>query len=580
MNSKLALGIVSLLLLSTVWYDYEFFSTTWVNTGEYSPCDQFVKEGGIRNLYQGQPYCKQGPVLYVLQYFIEMVFGSAFRTVLVSLFVIIGIHLYYLLRKSVKAKELLLMVLFFITFIAFARSLNALLATYAFFSGYYFLFTSTHKWSKIFAGIFFALALHVKINTLFALGLVILYYLFKHFENGKLRINLKDKFFISLLVSLIVLFFLWPNYYMYNLYALSQVNPGERGIFDAFAGLTDLIRNIHARSIFIISIFIGSLASLALARTFPAVIALIFSLIMYITDYRITGTAAVLHVHYYLPIFPFFIMALIALYEKTSRKQKIAYCIALAFLLSTAISTIQAEKDSHEVQKTLLDIYKDIPSQPGKILVQENSYHNERMKGFEDEKFEKLPDRKHYPVAHFDGWYEQGLVKLGYVNLSEWYVDTPQEIYDDYANKIRNGTYSLMLLGPPEWIKLTEVVQQAASKEMKTQYCQIILPDLTYISSNGRHDVQLFFADQNDCKTLLQRTNDYYQKNFNNICKKSPLVANDIVKPTLQREGITISETCTQTKDKLLYWDSQAFYVSPIIFLISLAILFYIYKRQ
>ncbi len=166
----------------------------------------------------------------------------------------------------------------------------------------------------------------------------------------------------------------------------------------------------------------------------------------------------------------------------------------------------------------------------------------------------------------------------------------------DYYEKIKNGSYSLIVYGPATneldiyyLIYKLEVILPKIYGDSKNygyfdldNYCEIFLPSAEDKCTLCKDIVRIFIKENKTCDSLAWKTADYYSKNFHKICKLNELTANTKLKVNMLGNGFFIPDKCQNGGKLLTNYNDKAFRIDDVISVLYLAtaILMLVYFRK
>lgn len=146
-------------------------------------CLEFLEQG---TLYGKQPFCLQGPVLYMSGYLLKTFFGpenlQSASKIVHSLFMIASFYVFLLIFwKEAGKKKWITPLILYLAFLWYPSlsHLEMSLAVFFLLVGYYFLFHSQVRMKELFAGLFFSFSLLAKLSSVY---LVIAFMLLKWWQ--------------------------------------------------------------------------------------------------------------------------------------------------------------------------------------------------------------------------------------------------------------------------------------------------------------------------------------------------------------------------------------------------------------
>ncbi|MCK4669660.1 MAG: hypothetical protein KAT43_00545 [Nanoarchaeota archaeon] len=569
--------LLFLLLLPLIQHTVSFWPTDKVAYAY--PCLDFLKEG---TLFTDQPYCGQGSALYVFLYLTRIITGGAFSyAVYLIIFLAMNLHMLFMIsrmaeKESGKAEYLFVLIFYTALIYLFARNISSLLAAYFILVGFYITLYSSLKYRNIIGPALVTLGPLTKTNALVVFGVIVVYIIYKaiqlKFIDGKFTVKkglLKNC--LPPILSILAIFFLprliWSGSIRYTFgmqaYAIT-------------VGYTEtILKLISTFQINSGTVFFGILMLLSLYVLFKYKLREPFSIItfisvgaLFITLFRQTGfneqglIFAISRIDYYLVSLPFFIIAMVKLKQKILlNKNKLIFLIlTIAFILflSIPIELIVSEQDVLSLQKDLDVPFSFIPPQKDRILIETHQGFEPRFEGYyePEAEIELVPPKEKWFYGDPDSVILDKLEKMGVTKREKWRNLTDEKVYQETFAKLSSDAYSLIVVGPPKWTILLPMVQTANNIK---QYCTIILPDFHFPTQQGMHETYLLFREKEGCDVMRPKLNNYFEKSFDDICKRSPFVANNIVKAVMGKQGLALPE-CTRKTDSLRYYTRYSYH--------------------
>jgi hypothetical protein len=156
-------------------------------------------------------------------------------------------------------------------------------------------------------------------------------------------------------------------------------------------------------------------------------------------------------------------------------------------------------------------------------------------------------------------------------------TDELNEKEQEVIAHIHNGTYSLIIFGPPEWA-ISERLLANVGNETLSLFCQITVPNNMWLTEEGWHFSYFFFRNPQDCQTMLEKMYVYYNQQYQNICTKDQFTAN-MITSVLRQNGLAFDKTCVQGGKSLEFLKKgyQTKKIEMIIMLLLFALPFILY---
>lgn len=286
-------------------------------------CMDYIAQG---TLYEGQPYCEQGPVLFYILYFFYWLLGNSLYTGLTLFAVFLHTLLFFLLRFFIFTEtrvqlffSLLLSYTFFLYY-PFLYSLDLLLATFFFFLALYTLFYTNYYHKLSFSLFFIFLAVFTKYLLLVPCFFLILYYLYT-FRNA-LSQNIKTIFLTTVPLVTLLYFFL-PTFFYYVSVAHTLYPKGN--ILQAALDLFFVLAFFHHQNIYflflILMIVFGFFFFYKSRSLFSFLLSFPF-LILVLIFMRQTDRAVLSLEVYFIPFYFLFFLCVYLYYFTLSWKHK------------------------------------------------------------------------------------------------------------------------------------------------------------------------------------------------------------------------------------------------------------------
>ncbi len=570
------------LLYSIEWLWYpSYYAPTTQNP---DICLEYLKEG---KLYGGDPYCFQGPFVYILIFLFDFLFHSI--PVGTTIFYFISLFGVGYLITQIKDKETGKESIFFvylITLFLFGRGFvdfSSNSATVFVLLGFYLFYYTNNKWKYVTAGLFFSFALLSKPhNTPLVIGPAILFYFGKKYflwKEEKITgmsilsfLKIQWKSIVMLFAPIFILFLLaivFLNHFLIYNYIIHTYNP----VVQTYASMIkELVTFTYWYNGLFLLLYLGiiisalrlffykkfDLFSFVACISFPILVLLVgnkFSLYKLIDQYR-----------YILPLAPFYFMNIFCFVEEFKREyNKKALCCILGIIITflfifhmtlggLTVSDILKnhgindqkflDRIKYEVEKPLTML----PETDGKILVENNYIHRYNLllggspyKYLHEDDFQDYYEHREQSSNDPDMAVAGNFITIGLLDSLAPYLHNTTLNISNLLQEINAGEYSIVIAGP--------FYNQFAKflKELNTgsDYCQITMPFI--IEGNTDINIQyvfIFFKDKNTCTSFLKTMQEYYTTEFNAICARGESYIK-IINRSMERNGVSLNQSCS-----------------------------------
>ncbi len=567
--------IFIIVLLVFILYRVEDYFG-WIGYREtWTTCIDYMNEG---TFWSGQPHCEGALIPFYVIYGLDNIFGREYVQIATIVFSTgVALLFFWIFWKAVKKEELakdfflpalLFGLLFYINAIA---NVEAVLNSFFFFSAYYLLFYTEHKWKYYGAGFLLLLSLLSKINVIVQTAFLIFWYGYEkklwYFEDRKLKIQLKKEILwghgqmlLPIIAGFGIVTLIYEHFWIYSWHVFTNQNIAlsllqttkEMILFDITK--TNIIYIVVLMTAFICTYLFWKEKKFYALISGPVFLLAIFLII------RAFGIQLATGVRYWSVIFPFAVMSILRLKEVwTEAPQKqIMYGFIIViilfpglyegpFLLKDDLSYIdslniieRATEGWKEKDAFIKDIhygYSIVPEQEERILLEDDpaGFKRKIISFGSNIPYEKVDFlTKKYMESHPDIWGFPRYQELLGENLI--YEPTSGDINEkeqEVIAKIENGTYSLIIFGPPEWA-ISEKILANVNNETLHEYCQILVPNNVWLTEGGWHFSYFFFKNQEHCGEMLKEMTTYFSTHFQEICTKDKTTANMITQVMLQ----------------------------------------------
>ncbi len=579
-------------------------------------CLELLEEG---TLYGGQPFCVQGPMIYLTGWLLKLLFGlSHLQAAAKMLFLIISFLTFVLILKIIRKETSrwhpLVSLLLFIPLVFYPSQagsiLDVVLATFLFLAGFYVLFYRQDRWKEVYAGFLFSLAMLSKLSVIYLVLTFIIFYLIlvyrKEAEGGRLEACLKSSasLFVPLLLPLIILFLLRPLSAVYLIWAprlILQLNFSYLEALKSFFSLDHIQGNLY--HLFLMIIFSLNVYGLIKHRNklFLAVIPGVITFLEVIRMFR--APTDNLTNDYALPVIVFLLMGVVILYSKEKKDGKRILAVSLLAALMiwqihplivqfTLPTLLNNDAENRGFRKLVESPLLWIPPQEGKVLLTALLTEEEFRQGdhlrFINQSLISGCDRQEIqmlPEGLNDYLFFHAPVRELFGEKSEIMTSTPLQsgaaLVDEITlieEKFLNLEYSLIINTPHKSLALNKLLDENLDFLAKNGYTMIYVPNHIYPAVLGDHATYLYFKDEEDARAMISILSEYYRDHFAEICAQSEHAADLIAGLLKAYNFIDLGKTCSSGKEE----PSNIHYLNNLQRLLALTafLAFFLVKRR
>jgi hypothetical protein len=554
----LFLSLGFLFLVFVTYLKYPDFLNVRLMQDRFFVCFEYIAQGV---LYNGQPYCAQGPVLLYSLYGIYRLFGEHLYLAISFVGVLLNLGILFLMRliieKETKQKVFLslLIVYTFVLYFPIMSSLyGMLLSTFFFLLGFYVFQYSSSKVSYGLAGFFFSLALFSKFTVFIPLLLFLAFILGKKlivsFRSAPsllsaLRLSFVSSqsyfgpFLAGLFVPFFVLFFIFPSILSYSAFSHS-INPSSNygsaffGILSQFNFLPLFSSSLPFYTFFsfiFIILFSVSFFVFFLRRdvfSFLASFATLFSLLKF---FQVNGGATIIEyyfaLHYVFFIFVFYFLFFKIRFTSLSPKRVCFIVLLLVFLLLIPFflhffQEVQMQK-ARSVSEGGLEflsslelpfLFENIPSAIAfQKFLPEFSYVSKNVTIVREDYFD------------WDSHYSPRLVQLGVSSVppdfleERWISDSSLTALSEGLVEGKFGTLVLTSLGERNIHKSLREAELFLTENPCVVHVPLFIEHDYYFLGTNRHKIIAVFLNNRDvCAQYQLFLLDYYTDHYEDLC--------------------------------------------------------------
>jgi len=566
-------------------------------------CVELLNNG---ELYEGQPFCEQGPVLYITLSLLQLIALNYKSLMLLHILlnVCVFVMIWSIARREVRHLDLSVLLLFYLPIIgvtSFGKP-EMLLCTLFFLIGFLQFYYEGKHWSS---GFWFALSMLSKFSVAPIIAFTMLFFvLIRHIHKvpKSLMVEWKEVFKslkISLkpLITIIIVFFivwLWkPNVFKYSV--ISHMGGTEQIPFGyAVVTLTNVLNqpNLSHLLIYFIILFFGFMLFKD-KNVHYFLSSAGFATILYLFvkgASNLGGLNFVIPkaVYYMIPVYAVWIIAMLK--SISSKYSRIAWIFTIMIVFLPGYFVVPAIENavSHtkeDVEKQVLVDYarnflEYIPRQHHVLMDGPSSYKKYKVNS---DKIDFIDDQVQYEEGvQIDPAYGPSLIELLGDDYKSWERDhmLHQTFTEKAVNYLFNREYSMVIVSPPSLLSVEKVISKVPGAI--TDYCNVSIPEFSYTEMRGRHHATLYFLNHSDCNTTLQLLDEYYNQDaIISMSFRTPFFAN-ITNNLLVDQGLESRVIISEGSDIILKQNNveKNFYNSAFIMMILLVIItMHKYKR-
>lgn len=584
-------------------HDYTGYRERWLQ------CLDYLKDG---TFWSGQPYCDGGPFVYYAAYIIRIRSGIAYfqNMILIINTLLSALVLYFTYKvynkETGRTNKLLLVLLYgFLAYVNAVTEFETMLMVFFIFLAYYILFYTKYKQKEWYAGIFIAAAMISKFSAIILFGIIGICYLFKErivfIENKKIMFAREARKYLNGIKILLptgiiyTLFRIKYEYFFVYLFLTQTKQSVLLSYGEVFRALS--VPSFNASVINIIPLyFIILICAYELFREIKeksiksyTVIAVIGFPILIFLMVKSFGIGFATDFRYWVPIQPFVILSIMRLFDaltknnvncddinKTKILQKAiftavigaiivfpgAYYSPITHLYSPANFIVKLHPFTQEKFTFMSKLnygYSIVPEQQGKVLVEWGQPH------YIDELYQEfnisIPRESIFSITntmaptHPDVWqfprFKELLGNKLIYDLKAEEGLTKKE--KELVTEIQNGTYSLIIFGPPNWFVTNRIWAALNESGVLKEYCAVNVPSNVWGNREGLQIALFFFKNPEDCNMLIKNLSTYYTQNygFEEICKIDTYYSN-IVRDAMKKNRAPIEKKCVYGGEGIL----------------------------
>ncbi len=501
----------------------------------YSYCNGLLLEN---NVYKGQPYCEQPPMLYLISAPIEKLFGYGGIVVSSIIFnlTILGFLYSLLTKKDLISIFLLISLYSTLVYPVLLYDYGVVLAVMFLTIGLYYL----NKNNLYLSSLFFTLSFLSKATALVVVTLLIVLWIYK---------NKKYKDIWKLYPGLLLfclMFIIYPNFLVYGF--ISHGGPKFE-----FLNWGSLIRGIQANLNYLfiyILMLIGS-ASLFKKEKFLSITVASSFVIISLIMAKSSGFENGFNPYYLSVTFAIFLIIGINYFNEVKLNKTMVSLMLIGSILLFSVQAYDNHGYNDIVDKytAAYEIFKDYN---GSILINEDVQKAVKLNN---------EDLTVFPTPlHIDSLHSDTLLKWGMMNetvYEEEYVADIKLEYKDVLTKLRNKEYDLIIIGflnydPKDaYINYLHWFFRKYLKEEK--YYIMTLPSPNEPECLKCWGNIAFFKNETEMNYYTDKLEAYVINNFEFFCERDKQFTDiKIITDLLEHNGINFNQKCESSADRYI----------------------------
>lgn len=588
------------------WVGYPSFQEPFIQNREL--CLGYLEQG---KLYSGDPYCFQGPVMYIVAEIFTKLFPH-YGLYVLYFFSIFLTSLFLYLINNKETGGIAGTFLCFISIFLFAKLIWYDFATVVviifLMSGFYLLYYSSLSQKELAGGLLLAAAMFSKTHVFFVVIPLLFFYLYSlcmlaqgqtFLEKIKACWKNEKKKMLFLLMPVVVVFvilLLWvPGFVFYD-YIVHTYNPTVQSYYSIFK---ELITAKYYYNGYILLLYLGMFITLfrlvfyKKLDVFSSVGVICFGIMMIgvatkFSLYRLSD-----QYRYFLPFAPFYFINLLKFGKEFKEKHdKIQWVILLLICLvmggifystlsGLTIHDLIQNKGINE--QKLLDRFKSELEAPlfeipkGQILIDGNIYNKYDLV-FDENPFVALNESDFISVVLYneneslnpDMAVSNNFVVAGVLPSLDAYMHPSIIPWAEHFEKWRNGSYTAIInYAFQSHLFILSDILKNSNNSLSHDFCMLKIPAYIEGAENtSDHFMYIFMYNNNNaCEKMMQFLVYYYNKNADHFCDHGKEFV-DIINNALSFEGIMLNNKCTHTSSLILLnntWKFQSIYLCILL---------------
>ena len=563
--------IILTLLFLTGWTSFQQFQTPFIQSREL--CLQFFEED---TLYGGQPYCVQGSVTYTIAFLIQMLPLSFDISLKIFALILLFFSFHFLCaikEKETNNKKILFLCFLFLFIFIKENDFATVVALFFLVMGFYY-FSFSEK--TILGSFFLSLALFSKLQTLF---LVIPVYLFfflsffkKHNEEIELPYFTKLTFWKDLLkkiipvlsppIFLFVYFYFRYDYFLEYYYLVHLIHPMATSLSEILRIFPTMVLD-YGGMYLILSLGIAVTLFRLIQKKFDvySFICLISLPFFFIKVGMSFGPTSIITLYRYFLLFvPFYLLLMFKVKEELYSYQHIflLFFMIIVFTIPLVVtfssfqfadisdfSIFNDQKISAKIKTEFIYPLFLIKTE-GKVLISKDypsmGTNKTPFVYLDDSRFINIDPSLHDNLSSLrpDMTFAPQFVTLGILSSLDEYT-TPYSVNNTYIQE-RLGEITAIIQYPDVDI-IDSII--TTNKESIKYICRVYVPiiiDLDFPTKKNTFLTVYFFND-NECLDFYNTVKTYYSQNYEKLCSRGE-DAVKIVDTVMNENGIPINKSC------------------------------------
>ncbi len=542
-NTIIFLSIFILVFIVYFWqYGLDYWKYDPVRDGWWRCLDDL--KSGVLYKYNDGGYidCNSSPLVFYILYPFKLIakdvrnlfllYTSIFSLLLttLSLFLIYKISL-----KEIKKYRIYFIPILFLLYLMMVNTpslgqsylfnmFEHKISIFLIINAFYFLFYTNVKYKEIISSTFLTTSFFIKLTNAPIIAIILIYHfinLYKKDKNIKFLISKSYNFLIPFVIITTIQLILNSSFVKIIPILFSM---GNDKMLQTFIAHKWILTKFSWGILFLSLIFIVSLfyfikdRNIFSAISFFGLIIILFNILL-----KNPEPADFYFMYRYLyPIFPFFFLLITKkLSEEDNLFKKIILIITISLFLIPTLNVFYLTHFITKLDHQLTYPITFIPKQEGYVLSDENRFDWYGNKLVSDQKFDTL-----FRIGIYDGVALDTTEKFNLVNKTN-YLKKENEKLDYYKQRLLNGNYSLVSVGPIDGISSVDEVMNSidvntlnTTESKNFNYLGITIPSL----EREKTRFLVYFKDVNQYNYFRNRMLEYYNIEFDSICKKSRLI--------------------------------------------------------
>jgi hypothetical protein len=547
--------LLAILVAVIFFYTYSIEKQQTPYAERYIPCIELFQKD---LLYQGQPLCGQGPMVFIIGWVVNLFTTTHLQEVMLLLSIILALAITYLVISLADVKNTLLKIAVgaavFLVFydVALLKTEMLLASFFVMLSFYLDKKLGDKDLARKYGIIGFVQALSLLSKMTVAI-IYVAYYAYPFLLNimttkKENTQSLIKKTAIAAGVIVLVLLFVFVKYHNVFDYSLfiheDMKNRGiERSWEETASRIGSGLFTLDNGSTFLIASYILALLYFFMKKDSFAFIYLFLVPAMFLINKQTSGVTLLLNSNYLIFFYLIFLVFFLRMLQGSEQKNLLLIGLLLFLLFSPKanLNTLEFKNQlAGQFDKELItDFFMTLPA------IEKTAVDTDLYPLLSDEYKSKISS-DHIFDAHQNQW-EGGLIATDdnqLLGLKRRDI-LDESIYNPYANKElqrykeQNEKIENILAAKPNVILLNPFLHESnmfrilTEKGLLNEYCGLRLPYLP--TNDARGGMIALYKDKDRCLEALKQADAYFRINFDRICQKDEWVADFVVANTLKQ---------------------------------------------